>query len=282
MKTTWKKLPKILKILIISLSLLLIILGYKKLISLKQQVYLSKRALIVLVESAFMLVPEDIRFYENNKEISQIALSLVFGVKKSELENKDILEIVDIYGEPFVAKLILKSAKGYGKTVFLTDEDATSDKLISSIVKLSQEGYLVDIVLNTHGGETFLVFSNGYVDLSSLYSQLVNKDIRLGFVYQTACYGSNQLGKWQKIGAQVVNGSKDINSYPIFAPDVFMKSWVKGDTFEKAVNDGYRIEILIWKIAGKIVPDIQEWVTPEKNSSSEMIILGNKNLTIKD
>jgi hypothetical protein len=276
----WKKISKAKKILITLLFLLLILFGYKKIVNYKRQVYLSKRALIIFVENASILTPEDIQFYENNIEISQKILSLVFQVKKSELENMDILEIIDRYGEPFMANIVLKQAVGYGETIFLTDETAALEDLVESIERLSGKGYVVDLILNVHGGGTSYVFNEGSTTSRQVYSHLTDKDINLGFVYQTACYGSQQLTLWEDLGAEVASGSRGINSFPIFAPAVFIRSWANGHPFEKAVNLGYKMEISVWRIVSKFVSDTGKWITPENISSSKMLFGGNKNLTI--
>jgi len=246
---------------------------------------LEKRTLLIVMENNFMLLPEIEEDYEEHKNLVDTLFSYIFKVDKKDLNNKSLPEIVDIYGEDYLANRFKNVAKDYGKIVVLSDEKASYDNFKRVLIDLDNEGKTIDILLDLHGGSDNIYFYNQEISKHSIgydkdfsFSQ---KSLNIGYVYQTICYGGENMEIWLKLGAKVVNGSKGINNFVILAPERFLYLWTHGKTYYDAVNSGFNLEVLIQKTIGKFLPETIFLIKEDYLELGRMIFIGEKDYKLE-
>jgi hypothetical protein len=102
------------------------------------------------------------------------------------------------------------------------------------------------------------------------------KPLNIGYVYQTVCYGKDNMGIWLDLGAEVVCGSKGINNFVVFSPEKFLQLWGKGKKYSEAVNGGYFFEISVIRFLDKFIPGEIYILKEESLKSSKMFFEGNE------
>lgn len=239
---------------------------------------LENRALVILFESNGSLIDEDLQFYYNHKKLADFFLTTFLGIKKTELEDNDILQVLDSSIDDKMSKIMKRFAKGYGKIVVLTQETASFDSFVQELRQLDQEGYIIDIVTHFHGNDNMLYFKSEMVSGDVLLKTLGK--LNLGFVYQVNCYGKSNLKTWLQLGTKAVSGSEGVNSMVIIAPSLVIRSMVWGESFTEAVTNAYKFEIGFWKIAKVFVPEIF-WTDKDSLEVSKPFVAGESNYKIE-
>lgn len=240
----------------------------------------EKRALIILAESNSFVDSLSNNLYDQYAGISNIVMGYLFEVSPKDLEGMKLEEIVEEYGEPWLIDQLEEEAGSYDKVNSLLNEDATFDSFVQNVESLSEEGYIVDVVLNVHGSPQRLCFHNRIcVNQSYLERSLIHKEINLGYVYQTACHGQHFRDSWITVGAKAVNGSIKENSYGIYAPKVFLQEITAGETFKDSVEAGYNYEVELWKKMSTFIPGF-EWVSGNAPQDSKMVYAGDEDYKI--
>ncbi len=246
---------------------------------------LEGRVLLIVIENNFNLPPETEENYQKYKNLVDTIFSHILKVNKEDLKDKNLPEIVDIYLEDYLAKRFKNAAKNYGKIVILSDERASYDNFKRVLIDLNNEGRIVDILLDLHGGAYNVSFYNQTISKYSIASDknfgLDQRLLNLGYVYQTVCYGGENMEIWLKLNAKVVSGSKGLNSFVILAPERFLYLWTHGKTYYGAVNGGFNFEVLVWKIIGRFLPNTIFSVKEDDLESSKMIFIGEKDYKLE-
>lgn len=246
---------------------------------------LENRTLLIVIENNFMLLPEIEKDYEEHKNLVDTLFSHIFKVDKKDLNNKSLPEILDIYGEDYLANRFKNVAKDYGKIVVLSDEKASFDNFKRVLIDLDDEGKIIDILLDLHGGRDNIYFYNQEISKYSIgYDKdfnLSQKSLNIGYVYQTICYGKENMEIWLKLGARVVGGSKGINNFVILAPERFLYLWTHGKTYYNAVNGGFNFEVFIQKTIGRFLPETIFSMEEDYLESSRMIFIGEKDYRLE-
>ncbi|MCX6737951.1 MAG: hypothetical protein NTY11_00835 [Candidatus Parcubacteria bacterium] len=109
---------------------------------------LRERTLLIVIENDFGVSSEMEKYYEKYKNLADIFFSFIFKVNKRDLNGKNLAEVIDSYGEDYLAGRFKSAAKGYGKVVILTDEKASYNNFKETLVSLNDEGKIIDILLN--------------------------------------------------------------------------------------------------------------------------------------
>jgi hypothetical protein len=239
---------------------------------------LENRALVIVVENNFGVPDEISALYGKSKERVDPVLAFIFKTEKENLAGMDLAEVVDAYGEDYLAGRYAKAASGYGKVVVLTDEKASYSNFEDTLLALGAEKRTIDILLDLHGSEGSICFhkeciDKDYISFTSSIKSSFPPDI--GFVYQTLCYGGQNMEPWIKKGAKAVNGAEGVNNFVILAPEKFLRSWTSGDGFAEAVEKGYSLEVSVHKILNKIFSGYA--LTEESLSSGRMLFAGENN-----
>jgi hypothetical protein len=99
---------------------------------------------------------------------------------------------------------------------------------------------------------------------------LAQKDLNIGFIYQTLCYGASLIDDWEVIGAENVNGAKGLNTYVLLSPIKFMKNIEEGESFRYSVEQARSYEISTYKLVKKMFPSIEMYLTDEVKEQSSM------------
>jgi len=211
---------------------------------------LENRALLIVIENNFIIAPKIEKGYENHKNLANTFFSYIFKVNKKELNNKSLVEIFDIYGEDYLADRFKNAAKNYGEIIVLTDKEASYDNFKRVLIDLNNNGKTIDILFDLHGRTGSIYFYNQEISKYSISHDkdlCLSRPLNIGYVYQTICYGEENMEIWLELGAQVVSGSKEVNNFVILAPERFLYLWTHGRTYYNAVNSGFDFEVLVSK-----------------------------------
>ena len=242
---------------------------------------LENRVLVIVMENNFGVPEELSSLYDENKENIDAILAFVFKTEKENMAGMGLAEVIDAYGEDYLADRFKKAAKGYGEVVVLTDGQASYGNFEETLVSLNEKGKTVDILLDLHGGPDEICFYEDCVDndwMEFMVSMRSSEPLNIGFVYQTLCYGGQNMEPWLKMGAKAANGAEGLNNFVVIAPEKFLRSWTNGDGFAEAVEKGYSLELSVDKIMSKIFPGYS--LTEESVNSGRMLFLGNKNYSL--
>lgn len=218
---------------------------------------------------------ESIAFNSYKAETLSI-FSEIFGVPEDSLIDKDLNEILDVYGEPWQIKEITAAAKPYYKKIIvLTDEKATGDDLLESLSSLNDEGYTIDVVFSLHGNEKIISFTDRPTMIKNITHEIIERNIKVRLLYQTNCKSANALINWTGIGIMGCNGTVENNYLTIFAPANFIRSWVSGASYFDAVQYAYRTEISTLKSFNDKLPMLDYFIEKGFMEGSKPIVTGN-------
>lgn len=234
---------------------------------------LKNRALMIVVESNGYLVPEDVEFYREHKRIADFFIVNFLGVKRTDLDNDDILKTLNFSVDAAMANSIKRFGKGYGKIDALTGKDASWNNLVKVLENNTTSGYISDIVTVVHGGDNYFWLESQVVWANNMSENLKGNNI--GFVYQTNCFGDSVSKAWLDSGAKAVFGTEGTNSMVVIAPQLFIRAMVWKRPFEKAVMGAYNKEILFWKTAKIFIPGIY-WTDEKTLNDSYPMIRGER------
>lgn len=244
---------------------------------------IENRILLVVIENNFSLSQEIEEEYHKYKFFADMFLSDILKVDRKNLSDKSLVEIVDIYIEDYLAKQLKEAAKGYGKIIVLTDETASYDNFKKTLLNLNKENKIIDIILHLHGDKDGIYFYNQKILKSFIQKDFIvsKKPLNIGFVYQTVCYGEENMAIWLDLGAKVVSGPKGINNFVFWAPERFLNFWVEGEDYYNAVTKAFDFEVSNWKSFSKFLPGTVLEITEDKLENGRMLFLGEKGYNIK-
>lgn len=211
------------------------------------------------------------------------------------LENVGHLHGIDLppwvtmlidWGAEEYAKLVLRwhgVFRRYDRVIVLEDDHATGPELAAALCSVSRT-HRVDLLLLVHGGEETLVGYKGkhrvgnetFLPLLQAYQQ-DHATVDLRMVWQMNCYGASLTGFWRALGAQVVNGSVGINWLPEPTLSLFLRHWMRGESFSQAVVTSTTQAMRWWRRVYR--PDCSGNTHPRLASSSQ-IVVGAADITI--
>ncbi len=167
-----------------------------------------------------------------------------FDIPAEAMQEMTLTEIVDVFGEAWQISELEKIARSkYKKIIVLTDDDATSERLLTELTALSRSKYDIDMIFNLHGSSSSIWFSDGSEDIEMFMEKIKTAGIHIRSLYQTCCYGSGMIDDWEQANIFSVNGTKGPNSMAIFSPIFFLSNWLSGSSFKEAVERAYDQEI---------------------------------------
>ncbi len=202
-------------------------------------------ALVLVVENREILPAYAGWAWQNSREQTIPLLSDFFGVPGDSLRWRSFDEVIDDFGEPwFIDEALTAAGNAYRCVVVLTDETATTDRLLDTLADLSAEGLTVDLLLNMHASTSTILFSDRSVPITEFTGSVRQRGIQIRALYQTCCYASNHLSAWESTGITAVCGSLNTNSLVIFAPLGFLTFWTNGQDFASAVRQAEQYELI--------------------------------------
>jgi len=269
------------KYFIIFFIIVLLVLVCYLLIPRKTEQTLENRVLVIVMEENFSQGGQSEHEYQQQKGIMNTFFSLIFRVSRKNLDDKTLSEIIDVYGEDYLANQFKKAAKGYGEIIILTDEEASYSNFKKVLLDINGQGKTMDIVLDLHGGPKAIYFYKQKVYKEDIARDRDLKGLNIGYVYQTVCFGGQNIEFWIDIGAKVVSGSKEGNAFVLLAPGKFLKFWTGGETYYDAVNGGFKYELRIQKAINRFSP-VEMFPLDERTlKGSEMVFVGDKDYGLK-
>ena len=205
-----------------------------------------KKALVIIVDNSLSVANTELEaLYEQFPEEMGSALAELYEQPYAEIQRRTLSEVVEDFGEDWLIADVEAEADGYyGAYRSLTDDAATFDRFVDAIENYSDDGYLVDLLINLHGTEAGeIVFSDEFYPLTQITSEIASRELNVSVVYQTVCFGSTMLDEWEAIGIHAINGSVGDNLYVNFAPGAFLKHWIAGMNFDDAVQQAREDDI---------------------------------------
>ena len=199
----------------------------------------NTKALVSIVDDSLSTANSDLNeLYARFPDEVGGALAELYDQPISEITSRSLSEIAEDFGEDWIVADIEAVADGnYDDYTTLTDEQATFDNFISAIEAYSNQGYVVDILINLHGSPSGdIIFHDDAYPVEILTERIQSKNLNLSVVYQTVCYGSTMLDEWTSINIHAVNGSIGENIYVNFAPGAFLEKWTLGTNYDEAVQ----------------------------------------------
>ncbi len=193
--------------------------------------------------------------------------------------------VIDFLTEEY-AKLLLRlygAYRHYARVVVLEDARATGPELVATLTGLAPT-HRTDLLLLVHGKPGALVGYQGRCLVGSeTFGPLVEayradpSVVDLRAVFGVNCYGASLAPTWLALGAQVVNGAVGVNWLPEPSISVFLRNWLGGASFSRAVERSHRVALRwgtrLWRpdAAGRDHPKI---------AGSRQMIAGVADLTI--
>jgi hypothetical protein len=115
----------------------------------------------------------------------------------------------------------------------------TPANFTAQLVRLANEGYIIDIFINAHGdiGEFHASGGTHNATPSRITAQMIRdlpaaaglSCLPIRMVYQTQCYASSLNPEWKAIGAKIAVGARHIQFYPNQFGN-FVNDWNRGKT----------------------------------------------------
>lgn len=150
--------------------------------------------------------------------------------------------LVDFAAEEY-AKLALRlhgAYRAYDRVFVLEDDRATGPDLSAALIAASRT-HRVDLLILAHGAPGRIIGHKGKQIGHETWQPLLDsysRDrhlLRLRAVWQMNCYGLSLTQLWRDLGAISVNGSVGVNWLPEPSLSLFLRAWLRGDSFGGAV-----------------------------------------------
>lgn len=172
----------------------------------------------------------------------------------SFLEAK-IKEWTDTVAENFELTLNGYSAtKGqyYDDVQILRNGSANYNDLKSTLIKLSKENIIADLLILTHGGEDSIEATGTITGQKIRDIKTENgSPLKIRSVYMMNCVGSSLNQAWLDAGAKTSCGTKKNNYLPEPTTFFFFKLWKEGTAFQVAASKAYQQSIAALNLAIK-------------------------------
>ncbi len=189
-------------------------------------------ALVLVVDSKGGIANDQLDYLYNHSKTTLLPIMAdLFGVEESVLQGLSFNQIVDLYGEPWQIDEIERLARPvYDRVMILNDEAVNFPGFCDSLLWLRDRDYVIDLMFVLHEGAIG-------ADYESLAAFIANNNIRVRSLYQTCCNGHEAIAPLTGIGVRAVSGAVGTNSLTVFSPIYFLRNWIEGDTFAKAVEN---------------------------------------------
>ena len=128
----------------------------------------------------------------------------------------------------------------YGDVVILRDSTATDQDLKNTLISLSKNQKIIDVLILTHGREGHISVAGDVSGEKIKAMKTENgKPLSIRSVYMMNCVGSSLNPAWIDAGAKVSMGTTKNNYLPEPTTFFFWDSWKAGKSFQEAVTSAY-------------------------------------------
>ena len=161
---------------------------------------------------------------------------------------------VDFVSEEYV-KLMLRFHgvhRRYDRVIILEDARATGPSLSNALVQASR-AHRVDLLILAHGLPGRVIGHNGVPIGPETWEPLLEaarenpRLLNLRAVWQMNCYGVTLAPMWRDLGAVSVNGSVGVNWLPEPSLSLFLRAWLRGEPFSRAVVHSSSTAERVWR-----------------------------------
>ena len=185
--------------------------------------------------------------------------------------------VIDFVAEEYT-KLALRLHgvwRAYDRVIILEDARATGPDLSAALVAASRT-HRVDLLILAHGKPGQILGYRGKPVGAETWEPLLaayrenRRLLRLRAVWQMNCYGVSLTHMWRELGAISVNGSIGVNWLPEPSLSLFLRAWLRGETFSRAVvHSSSRAERLWSKLYR---PGVESTPHPRIRSSRQVVV----------
>ena len=129
----------------------------------------------------------------------------------------------------------------FSNVVVLRNGTASYQDLKTTLIKLTQEKKIMDVLILTHGGTDSISVTGGIngQKIRDIKTE-AGKPLSIRSVYMMNCVGSTLNQAWIDAGAKVSSGAIRNNYLPEPTTFFFWSNWKQGQNFETAVTGAYR------------------------------------------
>jgi hypothetical protein len=242
----------------------------------------GKSALLVFVENNDGLINSDseIAFQFNKPQMLEI-FSDLYGINVSQMDGMNLNDIIENFGEDWQINHIKDFAIGHYDTILTFKNNSASLKnLYENLNYFNDNQFNIDMVFCLHGNKEIVAFYDDELNIDEFSNYIKSNNIKLRMLYQTCCYAGSAMSSWEKSGIPAINGAIGLNNITIFSPGFFMEEWVKGLSFENAVNNAFQRDILMIHTYNNLVP-VDEYILNQQNLFNSKQIIGGSDTKIK-
>ncbi len=194
------------------------------------------------------------------------------------------MAVVDWVTEEYAKGLLhlYGAHRRYDRVMILEDAAATGPRLANTLLSASQS-HTLDLLLLVHGDNGVLV---GYRGKEFVGAETFNalraayrddpSSLDLRAVYGLNCYGLSLAWNWMALGAKVANGAAGVNWFPEPSLSVFLRNWLRGEPYSKAVRCSNESANRWWRrILPRHAAGDHPWI-----DSSRQVVVGRHDVTI--
>ena len=130
----------------------------------------------------------------------------------------------------------------YKSVTKLVGAQATKARFIDTLRTLGADSSIraIDVILNAHGSNEKIYFTEGGVSMSTLKSDLqgLNLANKLRMIYSTACFGKSHSNEFVESGFNAACGAVGVNANSATEYPTVLTMWASGARFSDAVALG--------------------------------------------
>lgn len=234
------------------------------------------KAILIVVENSFNLPADVSQIYPMIKSSMDSVFSVLFEVPYENLKDKDLVQILDLYGEAWQINQIKAVADShYNKVVVLTDDLDNYTNFIDTLKYLSDNYSAVDMILNIHGTTDKIKLGEELIESENITKDFYDKNIKIRALYQTCCYGSSTINDFTYYGILACNGCNGTNSITIYSSKYFLQNWCNGMTYRQSVENAYNQDINTIRSYAVAYPAIEQvFLSNDKLDASRQFVGG--------
>ena len=231
---------------------------------------------LIIVDENMGIVPTEWRYaFELRRDAFVAVFADLFGIPPEDMDSMSLVEIIDVYGEPWQIDEISSIADShYAKIASFTDSTARFSILVDSLRSFTSQGFIIDMMFVLHSNGSYILFYDGARYVTAIVESITTISAPVRALYQTCCYSCMAIPTWELCNISAVNGANEVNSYVLISPIWFLKVWTEGMPYDSAVYAAYQKEIDSLSCYETTFPEITYILSEEVRASSAQNIGG--------
>ncbi len=205
----------------------------------------SNRALVILIENGGVdlgipeLVDKLFLALSTRLPIPDSAKNMVVNFLREKITSytDSLIETA----EPTLNRYNAAAPNTFGSVVVLRNGTASYTELKNTLIRLTTENKIMDVLILTHGNTNYISVTGGIngQKIRDIKTE-AGRPLSIRSVYMMNCVGSTLNQAWIDAGAKVSSGAIRNNYLPEPTTFFFWSNWKDGQNFETAVTGAYR------------------------------------------